>query len=71
MKSDNNIFLSRDDWDSLMFHFPSDSLYGIDVFLKSMPEIKQIRYDRDRILLYADLDVKGILAALGCSSMID
>lgn len=54
-----------------MFHFPSDSLYGIDVFLKSMPEIKQMRHNEDIILLYADLDVKAILAALGCSSMID
>lgn len=71
MKSDNNIFISRDDWESLMFHFPSDSPYGIDVFLESMPEIKQMRHNGDIILLCTDLDVKAILAALGYSSMID
>lgn len=64
MKSDNNIFLSREDWDSLMFHVPSDSSYGIDVFLKSMPKIKQMQHDRDHVFLYADLDIKTILAAL-------
>lgn len=71
MKSDNSIFLSREDWDSLMFHFPAGRPYGIDVFLKSMPKIKQMQHDRDHVFLYADLDVKAILAALGCSSMID
>lgn len=64
MKGDNNIFLSHDDWDSLMFHFPSDRPYGIDVFLKSMPKIKQMQRDRDRVFLCADLDIKAILAAL-------
>lgn len=64
MKSDNNISLSHDDWDGLMFHFPVDRPYGIDVFLKSMPKIKQIQHDRDHVFLYADLDIKTILAAL-------
>lgn len=67
MKSDNNTSLSHDDWDSLMFHFPVDHPYGIDVFLKSMPEIKQIQHDRDHIFLYADLDAKAILTALAIS----
>jgi len=70
--NDNNIFISRDDWESLMFHFPSDSPYGIDVFLESMPRINKIQKESgNRISLYSNLNCDAILSALNSNKEVE
>lgn len=72
MLNDNNIFISRDDWESLMFHFPSDSPYGIDVFLESMPRINKIQKESgNRISLYSNLNCDAILSALNSNKEVE